>query len=272
LAAFEQKAVTGEQQLPRAGGGQGTTTPVVGLSRSSSVSRSESYGIERLPPSLSRRTTAADADVKPGNLSGVMDDSFKRKLEDMTGSMAEKLQKKASTHGLTAAAASSSSSSSATPARGPAALAAKKRLIPQDVMDVIVLSGVDQELAVNEYLQTHGLAGATAQGGNLGRTKTWDHDELMRQIQDVSGSVTPEARRSGGRTPEGEAVESKAERAEPGVELAETKAVDAVAPAPVKEVQQQSAIVPDAAVISSPVGEERVEEKTFNAASLPSFA
>jgi hypothetical protein len=156
LAAFETKksGTTGGTQTPN---GTGIS---IGRSRSNSItsrqSSSELYGIE------SNRLTRRSTTETPGSISNVVNDDFKQKLESMTGNMADKISK-----------GPQPGQSASTNVRGPAAMAAARRKIPQDVLDFIALSGVDAEIAINEYMQQ----------GTLGRTKEWDHDEILRQIE-----------------------------------------------------------------------------------------
>ena len=131
-----------------------------GVSRSNStVSRaSDMYSIEAGSSRLTRRGTL-EGESRPGNISDVVDGSFKQKLESVAGNLAQRVQK------------ASSSDLNGLGIRGGAA-----RGVPQDVLDMIALSGVDQEAAINEYLQQN----------KLGKTKTWDQDEVAKEINAAS--------------------------------------------------------------------------------------
>jgi len=222
LAAFENKA---------SGGTSGAVTPAGGrMSRSNSitsrVSSSEHYGIEG--GRLSRRTTTD----QPGNVSDVVDASFKKKLEGLTGTLANKIQQQGG--------------ETATSVRGPAAMAAARKKIPQDVLDFISLSGIDPEVAINEYLQT----------GALGKTKDWEHDEVLRQIGDLEHH-TPKSPRS----PQPQATEEKAE-----VKAGDDKK-NAGQPEEVKEEPATPQVVETkestaAAPVMSPVIEESIKDAT----------
>jgi hypothetical protein len=135
--------------------------PTGGLSRSNStVSRSsDMYSIEAGSSRIARRGTL-EGESRPGNISNVVDGSFKQKLENVTGNIAERVQK-ASSSDLNGLGISTNRSTAG---------------VPQDVLDMIALSGVDQEAAINEYLQRN----------KLGKTKTWDQEEVQRQIKEAN--------------------------------------------------------------------------------------
>jgi hypothetical protein len=138
--------------------------PPGGLSRSNStVSRSsDMYSIEAGNSRIARRGTL-EGESRPGNISNVVDGSFKQKLENVTGNIAERVQK-----------------ASSSDLRGLGILTTKNAVgVPQDVLDLIALSGVDQEAAINEYLQRN----------KLGKTKTWDLDEVQKQIKEADDLV-----------------------------------------------------------------------------------
>jgi hypothetical protein len=120
------------------------------------------YSIEAGNSRIARRGTL-EGESRPGNISNVVDGSFKQKLENVTGNIAERVQKASSSdlHGL-------------------GILTTKNAVgVPQDVLDLIALSGVDQEAAINEYLQRN----------KLGKTKTWDLDEVQKQIKEADDLV-----------------------------------------------------------------------------------
>jgi hypothetical protein len=134
--------------------------PTGSLSRSNStVSRSsDMYSIEAGNSRIARRGTL-EGESRPGNISNVVDGSFKQKLENVTGNIAERVQK-----------------ASSSDLNGLGILTTKNAVgVPQDVLDLISLSGVDQEAAINEYLQRN----------KLGKTKTWDLDEVQKQINEA---------------------------------------------------------------------------------------
>lgn len=159
LAAFETKksgAISGTQ-IPSGAGV--TMAPSRSNSITSRQSSSEMYGIES--NKLNRRSMTE----APGSVSNLVNDDFKQKLESMTGNLADKISK-----------GPQSGQAVVANARGPAAMAAARKKIPQDVLDFIALSGADPEVAINEYLQ---------QGNQFGKTKHWDHEEILKQIDDL---------------------------------------------------------------------------------------
>lgn len=227
LAAFETKGKDEGAGAKTVGGG----TPVLGRSRTNSnasrVPSSELYGIES--SRLSRRTTAQDGELKPGNVADVVGEGFKKRLESLTGNLANKVQEQ-----------SGKETAPESAIRGPANLAQAKKHIPQDVLDLIILSGVDQELAINEYLQR----------GTMGKSNNWDHEELMKQLEG----------------PETQSL-LKEERQSPKTEVETAKSV---IPADVntakEDVKEEKVVlikkeVPVEEVIPSPVKEEKMEEE-----------
>jgi hypothetical protein len=215
-------------------------------------SGSEAYGIEA-PTRLSRRSTAMDVnsnDAKMGSVADVVGEGFKKKLESLTGNLANKVQEQSARDGPVAP------ESSAAVARGPAALAQARKRIPQDVLDMIALSGVDQEVAINEYLQK----------GDLGKTKNWDHDEIMKQLggEDAQEKKPVEAAKEAARkvsVPQDSDKKDMAAKADPKTETEPviTKKevpIEEVIPSPVKE-ETQPAIVDQK--ISEPVAKTGAE-------------
>jgi hypothetical protein len=280
LAAFEKTKDEG----PKTASG----TPAIGRSRTNSnasrVPSSDMYSIE-LPTRLSRRTTAQDGDIKPGNVTDVVSEGFKKKLENLTGNLATKMQEQ--------------SGKESAPVHGPAAIAQAKRRIPQDVLDLIALSGVDQEVAINEYLQR----------GTLGKTKTWDHEELMKQLD---GPETHSLLKEEKQSPKVEAQAAKEEIKketipEPTPKMEEQQVpvkkelpVEEPTPSPVKEEQKAQQATTQQSYPASQNGkstgmsfvvnsdgdvtdlngsvnankhedEQTATDPSFNAASLPAF-
>ena len=174
LAALEHKgvaAVAAPADAARAGRCRGP-------SRARATSAPARRTASRPRPSCARR--AAAAEKAPGSIAGVVDDGFKRRLE---GSLkaAQEQQEKAAAQGKPADPAAGSRV---------ARMAAARRRVPGDVLELIALSGVDEEVAINEYLQH----------GNLGRTRTWDHEEVMRQVAAEAGPLAGKAEKAEGKT------------------------------------------------------------------------
>jgi hypothetical protein len=248
-------------------------------SRASNVSASEAYGIEAAPIV---RSGAAAAERVPGSVADVVDDGFKRRLEGSLKAAQEQQEKAAAANKTEIAPAAEAGSRVAR-------MAAARRRVPKDVLELIALSGVDEEVAINEYLQH----------GNLGRTKTWDHEEIMRQVAAEAGPLagkgkaeekpeTAEAKAE----PEPEAkVEEKpvvpeAKHEEkvaepetkpeekpvvPEVKAEETPAlVEATVAAPAEEKDDEPAIAVAVAVPATTNEEPSAPE--FNAAALPALA
>jgi hypothetical protein len=217
LAALENKGTAVVPAAAVAGAGIPRSE-----SRASNVSASEAYGIEAAP--IVRSGTAAAPEKAPGSIADVVDDGFKRRLEGSLKAAQEQQEK--------AAASASSKPDLAAAGSHVARMAAARKRVPRDVLDLIALSGVDEEVAINEYLQH----------GNLGRTKTWDHEEIMRQVA-------------------AEAGETKAEKVEAKPEVKPEQKVEAKAAEKVEEkpaaVQEAKAVAP---VEQKP--EDKPEEKT----------
>ncbi|KAF2666558.1 hypothetical protein BT63DRAFT_311488 [Microthyrium microscopicum] len=159
LAAFEHKSSDVS----------GTSTPAIGVSRRNSVNRT---GPAVAHNGITRQTSTADLYSIEGrtrrtsDTPGVIavDAGFKKKLEGVTGHLAKKVER------------GEEVPESSKGVRGPAALAAARKKVPQEVLDLIMLAGVDPEVAINEYLQH----------GTYGKTGEWDHEEILRQIGDMA--------------------------------------------------------------------------------------
>jgi len=165
LAAFENKK-------------DGHKTPAGRSRANSNTSRAASSDLYSIEANrLSRRTTQEE---KPGNVASVVGDSFKKKLEGITGNLATKVQENEKKETV----------------RGPAALAEAKKKIPQDVLDMIALSGADEEVAINDYLKK----------GILGNTTTWDDDELAKGCNDPELQKMVKEVRSAKHSPTSETV------------------------------------------------------------------
>jgi hypothetical protein len=258
LSAFEAKA-SGETPV---------ATPARGLSRSNSISKpagpsgsgvsiSESYGIEKVPTNLTRRSTTDE----PGKVEDKVGEGFKKKLEGVMGGVAEKLEKKQSMQAMGAAAGSSmpsKPSESSSSNNGPTTFAQKRAMVPKSVMELIELSGVDQEIAINEYLESQRK---DSRPGQLGRTKTWDHEELMKQINgDIKADVGKgKAKDALGATPEEEKTEKEL------IKPVEAPVDQAIVP----PVESTKAIVEKPAEVVAPVVEKKVELPKTAPAPVP---
>jgi len=159
----------------------------------------------------------------------------------MTGNLATKVQEK--------------SSAPESSIRGPAAMAQARKRVPQDVLDLIALSGVDQEVAINEYLQQ----------GSLGKTKNWDHEEVMKQLEAVSepakkseAIITKEVVEEPKKV---EAVKEPVKSPRPSEAQIEKEKEIAPEPAKLPEPIVIKKEVPIEQVIPSPVKENKIEEE-----------